>query len=317
MKYPVFRGPFVPGLLLVALVAAMGCDRRGGGRSNPPALGPGETAYEVKGVVREFPTDGRSVVIRHEEIPGYMPKMTMTFTVRQTNELRGLSEGDSVSFRLVATETDHWIDSLRRMGSGPPALPYSPLPPMAGVSRVAGVSDAAAAQLQTGDLLPAFAFTGDDGHAGNVVDYRGRAVAFTFVFTRCPLPDFCPRMSKHFSRARELLLARPEAPTNWQLLSISFDPDFDRPEVLARYATQYRGANPDRWRFAVVSREVLDALAPAVDLRVVPEEGSFLHNLRTVVIDSQGRVFRQFDRNDWTPEDLADALVQAARVPMP
>ena len=288
----------------------MGCDRRGGASSNPPALGPGETAYEVKGVVREFPTDGRSVVIRQEEIPGYMPKMTMTFTVRQTNELRGLSEGDSVSFRLVATETDHWIDSLRPFGSASAAVPA---PPVAGV----GVSDAVSAHLHSGDLLPAFTFTDDEGHAGNLTDYRGRAVAFTFVFTRCPLPDFCPRMSRHFSRARELLLARPEAPTNWQFLSISFDPDFDRPEVLARYATQYRGANPDRWRFAVVSREVLVALAPAVDLRVVPEEGSFLHNLRTVVLDTQGRIFRQFDRNDWTPEELADALVQAARIPMP
>ena len=114
--------------------------------------------------------------------------------------------------------------------------------------------------------------------------------------------------------ARKLLLADTNAPANWQLLSISFDPGFDQPGILAGYGNFYRGGNTNRWLFAAAPTNTLAALAPALDLMVIRDGPGFTHNLRTVVLDTQGRIARQFDGNHWTPEQLADAIRQAAKV---
>jgi protein SCO1/2 len=120
-------------------------------------------------------------------------------------------------------------------------------------------------------------------------------------------------MGKNFAEARELVLARANAPTNWQFLSISFDPEFDQPAVLASYANFYRAANADRWLFAAAATNVLAKLAPRLDLMVKREAGgSISHNLRTVVLDGQGRIRRQFDGNQWTAEELAREVVRAS-----
>ncbi|MBL9173609.1 MAG: copper-binding protein [Verrucomicrobiales bacterium] len=296
----------VPQWFLVP-VAVMALTAGCGGPENPP-LRAGETEYAATGVIREFPVDGRTVVIRHDEILGYMPRMTMTFTVRDPQELRSLAVGDSVAFRLVATENDHWIDSLQRLGSRPEAGP---------ASHPGDATRASEATLMAGDLLPSITFTDEAGLPGDLSRYRGHAIAITFLFTRCPLPDFCPRMSKHFARTRTGLKGQPGAPTNWMFLSLSFDPDADRPEVLAAYAKQYRGTDADRWLFASVPKAFLESFSTRIGLQVVPDQGTFLHNLRTLVIDTRGRIHHQFDGNEWTPEQLATALEAAARVPVP
>lgn len=283
-------------VLLFLLVA--GC-----GQPAPPAASATATSYPARGVIREFPTDGQGIVIRHEEIPGYMPKMTMTLTVRDTNELAGLREGDEVTFRLHVTDDNHWIDGLAKTGqTNAPAEHPKPARPLR-------------ADLRPGDLLPDFELLDEQGRTVRLADFRGKALAFTFIFTRCPLPEFCPRMTKHFARTRNELLTRTNAPANWQLLSLSFDPDFDSPAVLTRYAKSARGANPDRWLFGVLGTNTLATLAPQVDLMLNREGGSISHNLRTVVLDPKGRIHRQFDGNDWTPEQLADALAEAATQP--
>ena len=129
------------------LVGWVACVVGGCGGPEAPPLQRGETAYAATGTIREFPVDGRTVVIRHDEIPGYMPKMTMTFTVRDPRELRALTVGDSVAFRLVATENDHWIDSLRRLDAGPRA---------AGTSSPTSSGVTAIPPLRIGDPLPPF-----------------------------------------------------------------------------------------------------------------------------------------------------------------
>ena len=286
--------------LLLLIMMFAGCGERPSATAGSTNASP--RTFIVRGSLRELPTDGRSAVIRHEEIPGYMPKMTMTLTLKQPAELRGLVPGDEVEFRLVATEDDHWIESLRRVGRGtvPEARPADPAP----VQR----------ELVNGGVWPDAPILDETGATRRFADFRGRAIAFTFIFTRCPLPDFCPRMSKHFKRARELLLTRPGAATNWQFVSLSFDPEQDTPAVLSTYAPGYRGANADRWLFGVLSADTLAAVAPRLDLKIGREGGGFSHNLRTVVLDTRGRIHRQFDGNDWTPEELADALVEAASV---
>ena len=119
-------------------------------------------------------------------------------------------------------------------------------------------------------------------------------------------------MNRNFAEVRKLLASATNAPANWQLLSISFDPGFDTPQMLSGYAKFYRGDDTNRWLFAVASTNTLAGLAPKVDLSFWHEGGSISHNLRTVVLDPHGKIAAQLDSNDWTPQELADAILKAA-----
>jgi len=258
--------------------------------------------HTTRGLIRELAPDHHKAVIRHEAIPSYMPAMTMEFNVRNTNELNGISVGDTVTFRLTATEETHWIDQVSKVASATNR----------GAESKPQITPSQIAELRPGDLLPDYELIAETGKAIRFSDFRGKAVAFTFIFTRCPLPDYCPRMGNNFVKTRELILANTSAPTNWQFLSISFDPDYDKPAVLSSYANFYRKDNADRWLFAAAPMTSLAQLAPRLDLMVNREAGgSISHNLRTVVLDPQGRIHRQFDGNLWTPAQLAEEMKQA------
>ena len=258
--------------------------------------------YATKGLIRKIADDRHTAIIRHEEIPGYMPEMTMRLNLRDTNELHNLIAGDVITFKLTADEDTHWIHDLRRVGNAgtntapdlrafaPPAIP---------------VADAQA-------VFPDFEFLSEDGQPVRLSDYRGSALAFTFIFTRCPLPDYCPRMGNRFAGARTLLRKNLEI-KNWQLLSLSFDPEYDRPQVLKNYGNHYRAGDPDRWLFAVASKETLKQLAPLCDLQFMAEGASYTHNLRTVVLNSKGAIHRVFAGNLFTAAELAAAIQEAAR----
>ncbi|MFM7818261.1 MAG: SCO family protein [Verrucomicrobiota bacterium] len=260
------------------------------------------SVHSTRGVVREFPADGSSVVIRHEEIPGFMPKMTMMLRVRDTNELAGIREGDEVEFRLHVAREEHWIDAIRKVGRATNKEPPGTLESMAG------------AELANGDLIPDLEITDEEGESLRLSGYRGRAVALTFIFTRCPLPEFCPRMSKEFARAHESLLQEGPEPDRWQLLSLSFDPEFDTPKVLRRHAQSQRRGEDRHWRFGALSQESLRRAAPLVGLRVQRDEGGISHNLRTVVLDARGRIHLQLDGNSWSSADLVRAVREAASI---
>lgn len=259
--------------------------------------------YAARGVVQAVSPDQSSATIKHEAIAGYMGAMTMDFPARDTNTLHGILPGDEIAFTLAVTETNDWIENVRVLGktnvsivSGPPGW---------------HIADP---ELSIGDALPDYEFTSENNLPVRFSDFRGRALAFTFFFTSCSLPDYCPRMSRNFSEVQKILLAASNAPANWQLLSISFDSSFDTPEILSGYARYYRGDNTNRWLFAVASPQTLVSLAPKVDLNYWHEGGSISHNLRTVVLDTNGKISAQFDGNEWTPQQLADAVQKAARV---
>lgn len=266
-------------------------------------------SFVARGVIRELLVDGQTVVIRHEDIPGFMPKMTMEFNVRKTNELHGLRAGDAITFHVKANEEESWIEGIQRTGTNHVIATSTADPSSSALLHVA--------QMKPGDVLPDAEFLAEDGRTIKLSDFQGRALAFTFIFTRCPLPEFCPRMNQHFNRARDLMMQRPGGPTNWQFLSISFDPEFDRPGVLSRYAYSYRGQSTDRWLFAAAPANVMALMVSQLDFRFANEGGSFVHNLRTVVLDPERRIYRQFDGNKWTAQELADVLAEAARAEDP
>ena len=274
--------------------------------SSPPnASDPNAKSYSAQGVVQQIAPDRRTVTIHHQNIPGYMMEMTMDFPVQNTNELNGISPSDQITFTLVVTEKDDWVENVHRIGGAAETT-----------TNTVPILHVMNSELKPGDILPDYEMTAEDGKQIHFADFRGKVLAFTFFYSRCPLPNYCPLMSNNFHETRKLLLATTDAPTNWQFLSISFDPDFDTPEVLSNYGSVYRGDDADRWLFASASAKTLANLAPNLDLMIMRDgENIMSHGLRTVVIDPQGRIFRQLDGNKWTPQELADAILEAARLP--
>lgn len=299
----------ISSLLLLIWLAFSACEQK---TTPPPTVSTpatpaaadtdGVIIHPARGLIREIAPDLKTAVIRHEEIPGYMPKMTMELTVLDPAELKNLKEGDEITFEMHADNERHWIKNLKRIGTSGGSNPM--IPP----SKATALKPRVDQSLKIGDEMPDFAFTSEHDEQIKFSQYRGSVVAFTFIFTRCPLPDFCPRMGRQFATARESLQKNSGGMTNYQFLSISFDPEFDRPPVLARYANSYRQGDASHWLFAVASEEVLKKLAPLCDLHMAKENGSISHNLRTVVLDPQGKVVCQFDGNSWTGEHLAEAM---------
>lgn len=257
-------------------------------------------SYVAHGLIKKIAANHRQVTIHHQAIPDYMMEMTMDFPVKYTNELNGLVPGDQITFTLVVRENDDWIENIHRVGHvvETPAKPFD-MPP----------------ELKPGDLMPDGELLAENGRHIHFSDFHGRAVAFTFFFTRCPLPDYCPLMNRNFATAQKLISSTPNAPTNWQFLSISFDPEVDTPEMLSNYASLYRSGDASHWLFAAAPINVLTNLAPQLDLMIMHEGNGISHNLRTVVLDPHGVIYRQLDGNEWTPKELADAVLEAARLP--
>jgi protein SCO1/2 len=304
---------FVAAMLLGLWAAGSGC-RPGADSASPP--GPGSTgsgkrtrefgtnvtAYAAKGMLHAIRAEGWKAVIAHEDIPGYMEAMTMLLDVRNTNELAGLKPGDILTFRMLVTDTDGWIDQVKKVGSG--TVP----------AREKSAAELAAefTELTPGALVPDCTLTNQAGQAIQVTNFRGRALAFTFIFTRCPFPVYCPRLNQNFAAVQNALLTdSAAAQTNWHLLSISFDPEFDTPERLANYGKVYK-QNPAYWTFATGLTEEIQRLGGAFTLTYWKEEKVlFNHNIRTVVVDRQGRVQRIFKDNEWKPEELVAEMKKA------
>src|SRR5712691_2632684 len=205
-------------LLVAGLLEVSGCGRAPeaslhGEAVTPPSIH--QKIFEVKGVVIAVKPREKSIEIKHEEIPGYMPAMTMPFDVRNTNELAGLQPGDSVSFRMLVTDTEGGSDEIRKL-----AAPATKLTSTSGPLRLVREVE----PLSVGDPLPDYHFTNQFGQPISTAQFKGDALAITFLFTRCPFPNFCPLMANHFAEAQEKLAGITGGPTNWHLLTISFDP---------------------------------------------------------------------------------------------
>ena len=258
--------------------------------------------FQVKGVVKELKSDS-TVSIRHEEIPNYMPAMVMPFTAKDPRELKGLQPGDAITFRMTVTEEDVWIDQIAKET----ATATNQLPARGSFRVVRDVDP-----LQIGDKLPEYHFTNELGQAVSTSEFKGQALAISFIFTRCPLPTFCPRMSSNLEDAQNKLLSLPNPPANWRLLTITFDPEFDSPVILKSYAERFK-ANPSHWSFLTGDLVEISAISDQFGQKFWREEGAINHNLRTVIIDASGRVQTILQGNSWTADDLVAELKKAMK----
>ena len=281
------------------------------GKKNPviprpaPAAAPPQQIFQVKGTIIELLPAEKSVRIKHEAIPGYMDAMTMPFEVKDPNDLAGLETGDGITFRLTVTDKEGWIDQLKKSNT-----PRTNTLPTTGAFRFVRDVD----PLNIGDPLPDYRFTNHLGQPVNLGQFGGQALAFTFIFTRCPYPTFCPLMSNNFREVQDTLLKTPNAPTNWHLFTISFDPDWDTPARLKAYAEGLRH-DPRHWSFLTGDLVDITAIAEQVgEVFTRDADGPGInHNLRTVVVDARGHVQNIIPENKWQPAELVAEILKAAR----
>ncbi len=289
--------------LLPVIFAGLSCERAAPSASRQS---PAQQVFSVKGVVKEVKPAEKLIKIEHEKIPNYMEAMTMDFEVRDAKEFLGVKPGDYISFRMIVTQKDGWIDQITRMGTTQTvaAAPEE-------FRRVREVEP-----LKVDDVMPDYHFTNETGQAVSLSEFKGQAVAFTFLFTRCPFPTFCPRMSSNLEEAYKKLKADASAPTNWHLFTITFDPAFDSPAVLKSYAKRY-AYDPSRWNY--LTGELIDITAITEQFGLMfwrpdPKEVTGIsHNLRTVVIDAQGKIQQVFKDNTWKVDDLVAEIIKAAQ----
>jgi len=256
--------------------------------------------FEMQGQVLAVDRSRQEITIKHDDIRGFMPGMTMPFKVRDPRLLDQRSAGDLVTATLVVQGADVFLSSVERTG-------HAPLTgPAAAVVRMD--------LLAPGERAPDVRLTDETGAARALSEWRGRALAVTFVYTRCPLPDFCPRMDRQFAAVQREVLADGRLRDRVILLSVSVDPEFDTPAVLAGHAGR-AGADSRVWRFMTGEREAIRAFASRFGVSIMSgaADGSEItHNLRTAVVGADGTIVHVFGGYEWTPAELLDALRRAS-----
>ena len=274
-------------IVFLAVIAVAACTRRADTRE-----------FELQGQILAIQPDRNEVTIRHEDIEGFMPGMTMAFKVRDTDLLDGKQPGDLVRATLVVGEADAHLSTLTTTGhealETPPAVSDAP--------RILAPGEAVADAL----------LVKEDGTPLPFSSLRGHRVAVTFIYTRCPLPEFCPLMDRHFAAVQKTLGGR-QSLADVRLLTVTFDPEFDTPAVLAAHARR-RGANPAVWHFATGDPEEVSRFATQFGVYVErnPQSAADItHNLITAVVDPDGRLVTRHTGNDWTPAELVADLAAA------
>ena len=278
-------------LTLVAVVFAVALGQRHPSLTTPPTQA---RAFQVHGQIRGIDPTAKTIRISHEEIPNYMPAMTMSLPVKDAALVTNLKAGDEVQFELLVTDNDSWISHIERIQSETPTIQAEAKP-------TRSLEELEAESLRTGEMVPDFKLTNQDGREFHLTDFRGKAVVLTFIYTRCPLPNFCPLMTKNFAELEQRL--NKEFPSKFQLLSISMDPDFDRPEVLKEYAARYEADRED-WSFAVGDVDSLNFIAGLMGLYFEKQNGLISHDLRTALIGPDGRLVQLWKSNVWTPYEV-------------
>ena len=256
-------------------------------------------SFMAKGTVMELKPDARTVVIRHEAISNYMTAMTMPFKVKDPEELAGLRRGDEISFRLQVTGSESWVEHIAKIGTVP--LPPAPTP-------------ASSPAVQPNHSLLDYKFTNELGRAVSLDDFRGQALAITFFYTRCPIPEYCPRLSKNFQEAQQKLESLPGAPSNWHFLSVSFDPEFDSPPLLKAYGTSYQ-YDPKHWSFLTGPADKIGELARQSGVSYQSDAGTINHNFRTLIIDASGHLQMIFPTSGDLSDQIVTEILKAAAAP--
>ncbi len=265
-----------------------------------PRRNPNEKRYDLKGKVVAVDKFERTATIAHEDIKGYMPAMTMPFRIRNDADLEMMKAGDQVTGTLVVSDADSWVEITAIVEGPAPASQDVDVP----------------GEPRPGTEIPDFGLVNQDGKRIHLAQYRGQALALTFIYTRCPMPDQCTLMSNNFAAIDQELQKRPGVYAGTHLLTISFDPEYDSPKVLRSYGASHSGRYSDEtfqhWEFAGGSADEVKGIAQYFGLRYFHDTESgqdqVIHSLRTVVIGPDGKVFKLYRGNEWKPAEVVADL---------
>lgn len=263
----------------------------------PSPLMARDHVFSVGGTVRAPLDNTGHVTIAHDDIPGLMPAMTMSFATADRAGAASLKPGDRVRFQLHTDGADWTVDSFAVVGH---AATPSPVP-----SRPATIR-----RLREGDHLPAFSCLTEENLPLTAASLRGHATLLTFIFTRCPVPEYCPAMALRFAQLQKAILTAPGFAGQARLLSITLDPEFDRPEILKAYGEAV-GANPAVWQFATGDKEAIAALTKSFAVYTERNGVTLEHTLCTALVGPDGRILQLWRGNGWKIDEVLPALAAA------
>jgi protein SCO1/2 len=250
------------------------------------------TSFPLKGEVVRIDRVKKRILIAHEEIPNYMTAMTMPFRVKDSTLLDVAQPGDSITATLMVSRTESWIEGLRVMGKGE------------AISQQQAVDAMFKRLFKPGDALPNIGLTNQENKPLRLSEFKGRAVAVTLVYTRCPIPEFCIRMSQQFAAIQRSLKRESALNGKWHLVTATFDVEHDTPKVLKEYGRGYV-ADFSVWDFVTMSKPDLHTLLDGLDMMATPGEGGLIdHTLRTILLDKNGKISSVVKGNEWTADEI-------------
>jgi protein SCO1 len=261
---------------------------------------PDQRSFTLQGQVQSLEPERKSVVVKHEEIKGFMPAMTMPYEVRDDKLLADLKPGDLINATLVVISNGAYLSEIKKVGQAPLEKPPAEAP--------APSARSGFELLKPGEQVPDTPFVDQDGRKRNFTGFQGSPLVVTFIYTKCPLPTFCPLMDRHFAAMQKPLAADP-ALNRVHLVTISFDPVTDTPPVLKAHAKTLN-ADLTRWTFLTGDRDEIDQFAARFGVsvgRALNDPRDITHNLRTAIVDADGKLVKVYTGNDWSPDQvLAD-----------
>jgi protein SCO1 len=300
----------IPALTALLILAGCNSTKPAPEPANPTAAAATPAApvktYPIRGKV--VSVNGPSVMLDHEAVPGFMDAMTMAYKLKDPSIASELHPGDRITANLlVSKDADGFnsvlLDNIVVIAQAKPD--YKP-----------------SVQYhvpQPGDAVPDFKLINQSGRSIHLSQFHGKVLLVTFIYTRCNLPDFCPRMSRNFADIQQALTHDTTLYDRTHLLSISFDPTYDTPAVLRTYGTEYVGAKNaaqafNHWDFATSTEKDLPAITQFFNVGVTPgDSNSLTHSLSTVLIGKDGKVAAWYPTNDWRPQDILAQVRQAAQ----
>ena len=254
-----------------------------------------ERRFDLKGKVVAVEPEKHLVTVSHDDVKGYMPAMTMPFTVHNESDLQFLAPNDEITATLVVDGSHSWLEGLiiTRQSANASSMP--------------GVTIA-----KEGDEIPNFTLRNQDNREIHLQTYRGKTLLLTFIYTRCPVPDYCTLMSNNFAQIDRALSQDAGLYEKTHLLSISIDPSYDTPQVLRSYGAahteRYQNETFAHWEFAGGTTEQVKKIAEYFGLVYYPEKDQIIHALRTVIVGPDGKVVKIYTGNDWKPEEVIEEI---------
>lgn len=261
-----------------------------------------EQHFDLKGKIVAVNKNDGTLTLATDAIPGYMAAMTMDYPVKEKWVLDVAKPGQTLQATLVVASDRAWLQGV--------VISESSKAESSSVAPVGSVRD------PVGQTVPDFTLINQDGRPIHFHQYHGKALLLTFIYTRCPLPDYCPRMSQNFAQILAQISTDPKLSPSTRLLSISIDPEYDKPAVLRAYALDVAGdPHPfDHWEFASGTSDQVRKVAEFFGLKYWKENGQIVHALITALVGPDGKVAKVYRGNDWQPaEVLADLQAPGLR----